>query len=97
MANKRKTKRCSTREVTRRIRKNLQSIQASSLQSNIKSTTQITTSNLSTSSKHSSLPSQQKIMKRTKLDITSTSSNSDSNIPMDDYTILQNHDLGKDL
>ncbi|CAF1077732.1 unnamed protein product [Rotaria sordida] len=54
------------------------------------STLEITTSNLSTSSKRSSLPSQQKITKRTKLDITSTSANSNSNLPMDGYTILQN-------
>ncbi|CAF1518925.1 unnamed protein product, partial [Rotaria sordida] len=93
MANKRKTKRCSTRAATKRIRKNLQSIQTSSLQSNIKSTIQTTTLDLSTSSKHSSLPSQHKIMKRTKLDITSTLSNSDSNMPMDGYTILQNQVL----
>ncbi|CAF4076827.1 unnamed protein product, partial [Rotaria sordida] len=66
---------------------------ASSLQSNTTSTLRTTTSNLSTSSKRSSLPSHQKITKRTKLDITSTPANSNSNVPMDGYTILQNQVL----
>ncbi|CAF3486716.1 unnamed protein product [Rotaria sp. Silwood1] len=92
MANKKKTKRCSTSTITkRRIRNNIRPIQASSPQSNTASTIQTTISNLSTSSKRSSLPSQQKIMKRTKLNITSTSAN--SNVPMDGYTILQNQVL----
>jgi hypothetical protein len=68
---------------------------ASSLQSNTTSILPTTASNVSTSSKRSSLPSQQKITKRTKLDITSTSANSNSNsdLPMDGYTILQNQIL----
>ncbi|CAF1527763.1 unnamed protein product, partial [Rotaria sordida] len=94
MANKKKTKRCSTSTITkRRIRNNIRPIQASSSQSNTASTIQTIISNLSTSSKRSPLPSQQKIMKRTKLDITSTSANSNSNVPMDGYTILQNQVL----
>ncbi|CAF5033211.1 unnamed protein product, partial [Rotaria sp. Silwood1] len=51
-------------------------MEASSLQSKNISTTQTTTSNLTTSSTRSSLPSQQKIKNKTKLDITSTSSKS---------------------
>ncbi|CAF4243315.1 unnamed protein product, partial [Rotaria sordida] len=85
---------CSTSTITkRRIRNNIRPIQASSSQSNTASTIQTIISNLSTSSKRSPLPSQQKIMKRTKLDITSTSANPNSNVPMDGYTILQNQVL----
>jgi ribosomal protein L44E len=50
-----------------------------------------TTSNPSTSLKRPSYASEQKITKKTKLDITSTSSN--SNVPIDGYTILQNQML----
>ena len=66
---------------------------ASSLRSNAISTLQTTTSNSSTSLKRSSYASQQKITKKTKLDITSTSLNSNSNVPMDGYTIVQNQIL----
>ena len=55
------------------------------------STSQATTSNSSTTLKHSSLPSHEKITKRMQLDISLTSSN--SNVPMDGYTILQNQVL----
>ena len=79
--------------VTRRVRQNIQPIQPSSLPSNITPITQKTTSNLTTTSKRSSLPSQQKITKRMKLDIPSTSSNSTSNVPMDGYTIVENQVL----
>ncbi|CAF5132496.1 unnamed protein product, partial [Rotaria sp. Silwood1] len=78
--------------LVRRARQNAPS-PASSLKSNTTSTLRTTTSNLSTSSKRSSLPSRQKITKRIKLDITSTSANSNSNVPMDGYTILQNQML----
>ena len=61
-------------------------MRASSIQSNT-----TTTSNLSTSSKRSSLPSQQKITKKIKLDITAASPN--SNMPMDGYSIVQNQAL----
>jgi hypothetical protein len=71
-------------------RQNLPSVLASSVQSNAISTTQTTTLNQSTSSKRSSLPSQQKITKRIKLDTTSTSN---SNVPMNGYTIVQNQVL----
>ncbi|CAF1612010.1 unnamed protein product [Rotaria sp. Silwood1] len=64
-------------------------MEASSLQSKNISTTQTTTSNLTTSSTRSSLPSQQKIKKKTKLDITSTSSKSYSKVPLDRYSIIQ--------
>lgn len=43
--------------------------------------------------KRSSYASQQKITKKRKLDITSTSLNSDSNVPIDGYTIMQNQML----
>ena len=54
---------------------------------------QATTLNLTTSSIHSSLPSQQKIKKKTKLDISSAPSKSDSNVPLDGYSIIQNQAL----
>ncbi|CAF5154447.1 unnamed protein product, partial [Rotaria magnacalcarata] len=60
MANKKSVKRCSRRKASIRVAQNRQ-IQA-------------TTLNLTTSSIRSSLPSQQKIKKQTKLDLTSTSS-----------------------
>ncbi|CAF1352682.1 unnamed protein product [Rotaria sordida] len=85
------TRRYSKRLLTRNARQNVPP-SASSLKSNTTSTLRTTTSNLSTSSKRS-LPSRQKITKRTKLDITSTSANSNSNVPMDGYTILQNQVL----
>ena len=69
-------------------RQNLPTIRISSNQSNTTSTLQTTTPNLSMSSKRLSLPSQEQITKRIKLDITTTSSN--SNVPMDEYTILKN-------
>ncbi|CAF3884014.1 unnamed protein product, partial [Rotaria sp. Silwood1] len=68
-------------------------MEASSLQSKNISTTQTTTSNLTTSSTRSSLPSQQKIKNKTKLDITSTSSKSYSKVPLDRYSIIQNQVL----
>ena len=79
----------------KRARQNIRRTQASILPSNTAPTTQTTTSNQSTSLKRSSLPSQQKITKRMKLDTTSTSlnSNSNSNVPMDGYTIVQNQIL----
>ncbi|CAF4080776.1 unnamed protein product [Rotaria sordida] len=83
--------RYSKRLLTRNARQNVPP-SASSLKSNTTSTLRTTTSNLSTSSKRS-LPSRQKITKRKKLDITSTSANSNSNVPMDGYTILQNQVL----
>ncbi|CAF3053373.1 unnamed protein product, partial [Rotaria sp. Silwood2] len=83
----------SKRVLVRYARQNIPLPPASSLQSNITSTLRTTTSNPSTSSKRSSLPSKQKITKRIKLDITSTSANSNSNVPMDGYTILQNQVL----
>ncbi|CAF5101022.1 unnamed protein product, partial [Rotaria magnacalcarata] len=46
-----------------------------------------------TSSIRSSLPSQQKITKKTKLDTPSTSSKPDSNVPLDGYSIIQNQML----
>ena len=55
------------------------------------STSQAITSNSSTILKHSSLPSHEKITKRVKSDVSLTSSN--SNVPMDGYTILQNQVL----
>ncbi|CAF4334974.1 unnamed protein product, partial [Rotaria sordida] len=84
----------SKRVLVRNARQNAQT-PASSLQSNTTSTLRTTTSNLSTSLKRASLPSHKKITKRIKLDITSTSANSysNSNIPMDGYTILQNQVL----
>ncbi|CAF4197707.1 unnamed protein product [Rotaria sordida] len=84
------TRRHSKRTLVRCARQNVQPRPASSLQSNNTSTLQTATSDLSTSSKRSSLPSQQKITKRIKLDITPTSSNSNSNVPLDGYTIVQN-------
>ncbi|CAF4183851.1 unnamed protein product [Rotaria sordida] len=91
---KRYGKRYSKRVLVRNARQNAQT-PASSLQSNTTSTLRTTTSNLSTSLKRASLPSHKKITKRIKLDITSTSANSysNSNIPMDGYTILQNQVL----
>ncbi|CAF4026645.1 unnamed protein product [Rotaria sp. Silwood2] len=73
------------RLITRHNRQNIRAISTSSLQTTI--------SNSSTSLKRLSLPSQQKITKRTKLDITSTSSNSTSNVSMDGCTTLQNQVL----
>ena len=75
------------------IRNACQNVQpsASSLQWNTTPTLRTTTPNSSISSKRSSLPSQSKITKRIKLDITSTSGN--SKLPMDGYTILQNQIL----
>ena len=55
------------------------------------STSQATTSNSSTTLKHLSLPSHEKITKRVKLDVSLTPSN--SNVPMDGYTILENQVL----
>jgi hypothetical protein len=56
------------------------------------STSQTTTSsNSSTTLKRSSLPSHEKIAKRMKSDVSLTSSN--SNVPMDGYTIIQNQVL----
>ncbi|CAF1154630.1 unnamed protein product [Rotaria sordida] len=87
------TRRNSKRALARYARQNVPPPPASSLKSNTTSTLRTTTSNLSTSSKHSSFPSRQKITKRIKLDITSTSENSNSNVPMNGYTILQNQML----
>ncbi|CAF1397726.1 unnamed protein product [Rotaria sordida] len=84
------TRRNSKHALARYARQNVSPPPASSLKSNTTSTLRTTTSNLSTSSKRSSLPSRQKITKRIKLDITSTSENSNSNVPMNGYTILQN-------
>ncbi|CAF4758476.1 unnamed protein product, partial [Rotaria sp. Silwood2] len=83
---------CSRRKTSIRTPPNRR-IEASSLQSKNISATQTTTSNLTTSSTRSSLPSQQKIKKQTKLDIISTSSKSDSNVPLDEYSIIQNQVL----
>ncbi|CAF1680898.1 unnamed protein product, partial [Rotaria magnacalcarata] len=68
-------------------------IEISSLQLKNISTAQTTTSNLTTSSIRSSLPSQQKITKKTKLDTPSTSSKPDSNVPLDGYSTIQSQML----
>ncbi|CAF1660373.1 unnamed protein product, partial [Adineta ricciae] len=94
MSNKKRIRRFGTRSIMKkRVHQSIQPITASSIQSNPISTTQTTTINPSTSLKRSSSASQQKIIKKKKLDLSSTSSNSNINIPMDGYTIIQNQIL----
>ncbi|CAF4668239.1 unnamed protein product, partial [Rotaria sp. Silwood2] len=83
---------CSRKKTSTRTPPNKRR-EISSLRSKNISTAQTTASNLTTSSIRSSLPSQQKITKKTKLDIASTSSKSDSNVPLDGYSIIQNQML----
>ncbi|CAF4782614.1 unnamed protein product, partial [Rotaria sp. Silwood2] len=83
---------CSTRQVSKRLIQHKQ-IAAASLQSSTISTTQAATSSTITGSTRLSLPSQQKITRQSKMNITLTSSQFDSNIPMDGYTIIQNQML----